>query len=165
MLDPCELLGLARELAERRSARDGELRRSISTSYYALFHATLKAAAERFVGPAEGEAPAYGLLYRGYSHARMKDICLSIERPNLARRYQQILGRRTVSDATREFAESFHRLQALRHVADYNPQVVFRPADALDACDSADRATQALARIDGAELTDILALLLVDSRA
>jgi len=165
VLDPSELLALARDLAGRGSARDGELRRSISTAYYALFHATLKAAAERFVGRAGRASPAYGLLYRGFSHGRMREICIAIERPTLSRRYREILGRDVASEAAREFAENFQRLQALRHAADYDPQAVFRPADAQDVCDSADRAMQALARIDALEATDLLALLLVDSRA
>ncbi|MCJ2093417.1 hypothetical protein MKK67_13100 [Methylobacterium sp. J-072] len=164
MLDPLELLAAARALASGPAPRDAELRRAISTAYYALFHTTLKLAAERFVGAAQSGTAAYALVYRGFAHGRMKEICRAIDRPVLSQRHQALLQRTGVSPAAREFASAFASLQELRHSADYDPQVVFRSSDAVDACDAADLAIQALATINAAELADILALLLVDAR-
>lgn len=165
VLDPLELLGVARTLASGSPPRDAELRRAISTAYYALFHTTSKLAAERFVGTGQGGTSAYALLYRGFSHGRMKEICRAIDRPTLSQRHQALLRRTSVSYEAREFASAFAGLQELRHSADYDPQAVFRSSDAVDACDQADIAIRALATLDAAERTDILALLLVEARA
>jgi hypothetical protein len=94
----------------------------------------------------------------------MKDVCRAIDRPILGQRHQTLLQRTSVSPEARAFASAFVSLQALRHRADYDPQVAFRRSDAVDACDQAESASQALAAIDPAELTDILALLLVEAR-
>ncbi|MEL6059606.1 MULTISPECIES: hypothetical protein [unclassified Methylobacterium] len=72
--------------------------------------------------------------------------------------------RTSVSPGARAFATVFVSLQNLRHKADYDPQVVFERSDAVDACDRAEAAAQALAAIDPVELTDLLALLLVEPR-
>jgi hypothetical protein len=164
VLDPHELLQVARALAAGPSPVDAELRRAISSAYYALFHATLKMATERFVGAPHRTTSAYALIYRGFVHNRMKDVCRAIDRPILGQRHQTLLQRTRVSPEARTFANAFVSLQALRHRADYDPQVAFRRSDAVDACDQAESAAQALAAIDPVELTDILALLLVEAR-
>ena len=165
MLDPFELLDVARALASGSMPGDAALRRAISTAYYAVFHATLKMAAERFVGSANRDTAGYAILYRGFSHSRMKEICSAIDKPVLGRRHQDLLRRTHVSADAREFARAFVDLQELRHGADYDPNAIVRRSDALDACDKAELAIQALGRVGGAEMSDILALLLIDARA
>jgi uncharacterized protein (UPF0332 family) len=52
MPDPAELLAVARQLANSLpQPNDAQLRRAVSTAYYAVFHKILLAAAERFMGP------------------------------------------------------------------------------------------------------------------
>ena len=164
MLDPHELLRVARALAVGPSPIDAELRRAISSAYYALFHATLQLAALRFVGAPHGHTAAYALIYRGFVHGRMKDVCKAIDRPILGQRHQTLLQRTSVSPEARAFATVFVSLQDLRHKADYDPQIVFERSDAVDACDKAEAAAHSLAAIEPLELTDLLALLLVEPR-
>lgn len=164
MLNPHELLQVARALAAGPAPVDAELRRAISSAYYALFHATLELAAVRFVGAPHSHTAAYALIYRGFVHSRMKDVCRAIDRPILGQRHQTLLQRTSVSPEARTFAAAFVSLQGLRHRADYDPQVVLQRADAVEACDQAGSAAQALATIDSMKLTDILALLLVEPR-
>ncbi|MBE7201963.1 MAG: hypothetical protein INR70_29740 [Parafilimonas terrae] len=95
----------------------------------------------------------------------MKDVCRAIDRLSLGQRHQTLLHRSSVSPEARAFASAFMTLQDLRHRADYDPQIVFQRSDAVDACDRAESASQALAAMDPLELTDILALLLVEARA
>ena len=165
MLDPDALLRVARALAAGPSPGDAELRRAISSAYYALFHTTLKRAAVRFVGAPHSHTPAYALIYRGFVHGRMKDVCRAVDRPILGQRHQTLLQRTSVSPEARAFASAFVSLQDLRHRADYDPQIALQRSDAVDACDRAESASQALAAIDPVELTDILSLLLVEARA
>ncbi|MDP4023802.1 hypothetical protein Q8W71_14300 [Methylobacterium sp. NEAU 140] len=164
MLEPADLLGVARTLASGATPSDAAHRRAISTAYYALFHAALRTAAERFIGRDEGETAAYALLYRGFAHGRMRDVCVAIEKPHLAPRYAKLLRRPRVSQEMRTFASAFVDLQQRRHTADYDPQAELGRADAADACDSAELAMTALARAGDGEIADIFALLLVDPR-
>ena len=61
VLDPSELLDVARLLAAANAnpaPPEGQLRRAISTAYYALFHAVLRAGTQRFTGPGHEAEPA-----------------------------------------------------------------------------------------------------------
>jgi hypothetical protein len=65
MPDPSELLAGARLLSDASGAippSDAQLRRAVSTAYYALFHKVVRAAAERFMGPAHENAAGFSLL-------------------------------------------------------------------------------------------------------
>lgn len=86
MLDPAELLAVARLLTAKGAApppNEAQLRRAISTAYYSLFHSALRVAADRFLGVSKRDKPAYGLIYRGFNHGRMKQICREIDKPKL----------------------------------------------------------------------------------
>ena len=68
MPDPAELLGVAKLLSVTGPAppTDAQLRRAASTAYYAVFHAVLRAAADRFMGAGQASAPGDAILYRGF---------------------------------------------------------------------------------------------------
>jgi hypothetical protein len=167
VLDPDDLLGLARSLAgavPSAAAGAAAYRRSVSTAYYALFHAVLRTGADRFFGAAQRDAPGYAVIYRGFAHARMKDVCREIDKPVLREAYQDQLGRRAVGAALREFATVFGKLQDLRSLADYHPQSTIGRLDAERACDAAAYGRAMLAAADPAELCDVLALMLATQR-
>lgn len=85
MLRPSDLVETASLLASARdgSPTDADLRRCVSTADYAVFHAVLKAGADRFFGAVRSDRGGYGLLYRAYDHGRMKRSCDDISRSKL----------------------------------------------------------------------------------
>ena len=144
---------------------EAQLRRAVSTAYYALFHALLGAGATRFMGPGQQARPGYALLYRGYQHGRMRRVCQDLDvaalRPAVARQ----LGRSQVGPAMRRVAAAFVALQDARHASDYDPAARFDVADVTAALTEAEDAIAAFTAIPPEDQADILALMLVDPRA
>lgn len=164
MPDPAELLAVARLLCGTGPATDAQLRRAVSTAYYAVFHKVAEAAAQRFVGAAVGSSGAYALLYRAFEHTHMRQTCDALCGSTLAPRHRAALGRPAVSQDVRDFAGAFAELQVARHQADYDPTAAFAVSDAASLVDAAEVAMQAFDRIAPDEGTDLLALLMVRVR-
>lgn len=112
-------LSVAKRLATTKRPSQSEIRRSISSSYYAVFHALARTCANSLVGRTPSQRPnkAWVEVYRGLNHSVCKKAC---EQAN------------TVAFPTciHEFADAFHQLQEHRHKADYDPDVRFSKADA-----------------------------------
>jgi hypothetical protein len=165
--DPSDLLAVARLLLNPNGPgppSQAQLRRAVSTVYYALFHKVLRTAAERFAGPGQEHGGAYAILYRSFDHSHMKRICEDLRVSTLKDRMKESLRRDAVSLDTRDFAITFLALQDLRHSADYDPTVRFLPADVASLIDAADVAIGAFDRITPDEQADVLALLMVRTR-
>jgi hypothetical protein len=62
--------------------RQVDLRRAISSAYYAVFHAVLAAAADEFVGWAQRAETAYGLVYRRIDHGALRELCAELNKPS-----------------------------------------------------------------------------------
>ncbi len=167
MLLPSDLLDVARLLAAEGSTAppDAQLRRSVSTAYYALFHAVLKAGADCFSVPNGSNGSGYAIIYRSYDHGRMKRVCDEIAKPALSLSMRRTLRRPAVYHRLRAFATAFVSLQQSRHVADYDPHVVLQIDDATEAIDEAERAIDDLIGSPPDEVFDILALLLAGGRS
>lgn len=150
-----DLITTSRLLAHvhQRRPRQADLRRSISTSYYALFHGLAELAALRLVGGGSSapRSVAWVGVYRGLNHLRAKKAC---SRPEL-QHCSEDLGR---------FLSSFPRLQELRHQADYDPVVRFKQGEALSAVDDAERALAGLQAAPRDEQLDFITLALGMSR-
>ena len=167
MSDPLELLALARQLSEEPAEpppTDAQLRRAVSTAYYAVFHKVLRAAAERFIGADQQHTAGFTLLYRAFDHRHMKTTCEALQATTLKDKFRRHLGRLSVSTATREFATSSPVLQDKRHQADYDPSVEFQPPDVRFVIDVATATIEAFDVIDPVEKADVLALLMVGAR-
>ncbi len=167
MSNPSDLLLVARMLSTTTGTApptDAQLRRAISTAYYALFHKILRSAAERFAGSDQDNTPAFSLLYRAFDHRRMKAICESLQAPTLSKPYQNHLRRTTVSSHMRDFAVAFTDLRAARVRADYEPSGQFLSSDASSLIDSAQVAIEAFDQIPPSERADVLALMMVGAR-
>ena len=95
-------------------ARQVDLRRSISTSYYALFHGL-------------AEPAAWSRVYRDLNHLTVKKAC---SRPEL----------QVCSQELARFLMAFPTGQEVRHQADYDPIVCFKQGEALRAAADAERA-------------------------
>lgn len=166
MPDAADLLAVARLLLSAGSAAPSEaqLRRAVSTGYYAVFHKVLRAGAERFMGADTQMTAGYNLLYRGFSHARMKSVCVSLNVPMLSKLLREQLGRAAVSQDMRDFGSIFAILQDARHLADYDPSATFSLSNSTDLVSLAETAMTAFDHIEPDERVDILALMLVSAK-
>jgi hypothetical protein len=68
--------------------RQVDIRRAISAAYYATFHATITAAADLFIGVTNRDTSRYGLVYRGVSHAWLRDLCKEVQKQNLPNKFR-----------------------------------------------------------------------------
>jgi hypothetical protein len=59
--------------------RQVNLRRSVSTAYYGVFHTLLSAAADTFVGVSRRSTNAHELAYRSIDHGPLRDTCKRIQ--------------------------------------------------------------------------------------
>jgi hypothetical protein len=137
-----ELLEAARRLLVRHAGQRGKLpgariRRSISTSYYALFHFLLEEVGMRVVGADNDLRKRRRLLARTISHKGMKTTLDKIRGTRADTSLEDFL--RPVGSATgpvtpplfvQDLAKAFADAQAKRHDADYDMNKVLSERDA-----------------------------------
>ena len=124
----------ARKLANAspKKPRQADLRRAISTAYYALFHAMAKDAADMLVGVGlDRPDKAWAHTYRALQHGDAKTACQAVRNLNFP-------------NNIRSCADAFVALQQRRHDADYDPDYRVLRADALDAIQQAEDAIRDL---------------------
>jgi len=114
-----DLLTLARELVDRNPAApvEADLRRGISTAYYALFHLLVHESATRIVAIPDLRAR----VERSFDHRVMKVVCLEYAnlKPDAAGRLFSP-GGQAVPQQIQDIASEFVLLQQARHQADYD---------------------------------------------
>ncbi|WP_299372001.1 hypothetical protein [uncultured Tateyamaria sp.] len=112
-------LAVAKRLATTKRPAQADIRRSISSSYYAVFHALARTCANALVGRTPSQRPnkAWVEVYRGLNHGICKKAC---EQANSV----------DFPLCIKEFADAFQQLQEHRHKADYDPNIRFYKADA-----------------------------------
>ena len=114
------LLDIARDLASRAGKpRQADLKRSVSTAYYAMFHALAWESADQITGrnrPAGDRA--WPQVYRSIDHRQAKTACHDARREGFPA-------------GIVEFSDIFEAMQAKRHSADYDPYAKFSRADVL----------------------------------
>lgn len=116
-----------------RRPRQADLKRAISTAYYALFHAIAGDAADLLVGRSSEHRSdeAWRQTYRALQHGFAKNACERVRTMDFP-------------PEIRGCADAFVTLQEARHLADYDPvHRVARP-DALAAISLAERAIAGL---------------------
>lgn len=123
-----ELLALAKELVDRNlgAAVGGDLRRAVSTAYYALFHLLVDEATTRIVAVVGLRAR----VARSFDHAVMKKVCQEYAKlvPNAAG--QVVFDGQAVPVGIQNIAREFLALQEARHRADYNMVAIITQAQA-----------------------------------
>jgi len=110
LFDAAEVL-----IADHGRPRQANLKRAISTIYYALFHFLADSNADLIVGGSRSNRSrrAWVQTYRALQHGAARSRC---ERQRVMRRFPQEI---------QDFADVFCSLQIERHQADYNPEKRF----------------------------------------
>lgn len=119
-MNPRDLLEIADNLAsgarpnQQGRPKQAELRRAISTTYYAMFHTLAKHSADLLVGSTKKSRSdeAWRQIYRSLDHGEVRQR-------HSQRQYKQILKR--FPQEIQDFASQFVKMQRLRHTADYDP--------------------------------------------
>jgi uncharacterized protein (UPF0332 family) len=114
-----------------------DIRRAISAAYYSVFHATLAAAADQYVGAVHRGTGRYALAYRSIDHQKVRDVCAKVKLPSIPRELSAYSPPDGFDSDTRDFASVLHELQQKRHDADYNPSIRVRTSDARLAISAA----------------------------
>ena len=94
----------------RGRPRGSNLRRAVSTAYYALFHCLAANCADTLVGGRSSNRsnPAWRQTYRALEHGVARERCARKEIDRFP-------------DGIQDFAAAFIKAQAIRHTADYDP--------------------------------------------
>ena len=131
-MNPESFIKTARELIPtgQGKPRSTNLRRAVSTAYYAMFHCLAGSCADTLIGGlhAGRGSGAWILTYRALNHRSAKARCQNEQ--NL----------RQFSEPIREFAETFARMQEQRHHADYAPDAGFRKSEVIQRINEAENA-------------------------
>ncbi len=130
-INPTELLTLARNLVDRNPGAqiEGELRRAISTAYYAVFHLLITAAMSNIVK----DVAFRPRLGRAFPHGLMKNFCEEYFRKNPDK----------ATDELRLIADAFRELHAAREEAEYDGAVTVEHAYAASKVKQAEAAFNA----------------------
>ncbi|RYC31470.1 hypothetical protein D3273_13920 [Lichenibacterium minor] len=167
ILDPDHLLEQADRLVApppKGPPRQVDLRRGISSAYYALFHLTLTALSDEIVGALHQNTPRYALVHRGVDHRTIKDLCLTLSKSSPPTRYAPyappgFFGRHFLA-----YASGFVTLQEERHRADYDVSARYRTLNAKSAIAQSRSALVAFRTMSPAEKKMFLTLLLCPPR-
>lgn len=156
---PEDLLDLARRTADpgRPGApRQADLRRAISTTYYALFHKIVEEATRRFVGRApDRQALRQSVFGRAFDHAEMRDCAKSFGARNPANAFKEALGDVVLGAALVHVADCFVELQEERHKADYHSGIRFTRPQAIGLVEQTEEAFRCLDSIRGTLEADV----------
>ena len=134
---------------ERKKPIQASLRRSVSASYYALFH-FLVDEATRLMLTSNVRAPLRDSLARAFYHSAMKQTAAAFVRhrripPKLA----YGIGHPQVQQPLIDVASAFVEIQEARHNADYNRFIRFTRREVIDIADMAGQAFQDWRQVRG----------------
>jgi hypothetical protein len=144
--------------------RQADIRRAISTAYYGVFHATVTAAADQFVGVTKSSTSQYGLVYRSVDHGALRTLCEEVKKPALAAKYAPHGPLSGFGPDIAAFASAVLELQQKRHAADYAPLIRVLTSDAIVAVRMARAALTRFNNASPARREAFLSLLLFPPR-
>src|SRR5205085_11520225 len=111
--------------------RQVDIRRAISAAYYGIFHATVAAAADQFVGVTKRSTSQYGLVYRSVDHSWLRTLCEEVQKPTLRAKYAPHAPPNGFGPNIIAFAAAVLELQQKRYAADYDPMIRVKASDAV----------------------------------
>lgn len=141
-MSPRDLLETARRTLGDDPGAPGQsdLRRAVSTIYYALFHCLARNCADTLVGKTRRHRrePAWRQAYRALEHGYVRSQCSRSDIRKFTQEIQYFIG-------------SFTDMQRKRHQADYDPAGRWSKSDVLDDLDNA---ADAIEEFEAAPLKD-----------
>ncbi len=149
-----DLLEIAKMLVKADSGKpkQANLKRAISTAYYALFHALARDAADILLGIGQNRADkAWRHVYRSLEHGNAKNACLGIRKYNFP-------------SSIIKCADSFVSLQKSRHSADYDPYYTVTRTDVISFIEQSKDAIESLKRASRKDRSALAVLLLLKNR-
>ncbi len=133
-----DLLSQAEALAQidAKKPKQANLRRAVSSAYYAVFHYLVYEACAVQIGTQHGQASYRHVLGRAFAHTVMKQACTSFGGGTLKDAVAKGLprnaaGNYVIPTAIQDIAKTFVELQEKRHLADYDRTERFRRSDVL----------------------------------
>jgi hypothetical protein len=118
---------IARREGQRGKISDARIRRSISTSYYALYHFLIEEAATRLIGTHSTLLRRRRLLVRSFTHAGVKAALDKFSRAVVDQSVAEFVRPAGLASANvpspqyaQDMAKAFSDAQAKRHDADYD---------------------------------------------
>jgi hypothetical protein len=165
--NPDHLLEQADRLVTRhggRAPRQADLRRAISSAYYALFHAILTEAADDFAGKTQRHTPRYSLVYRSIDHRSLRSLCEEVRKVTLPAKYTSYLPKGGFGSDLKAVATAIVDLQEKRHAAEYDPRFRGRTSDAILAVATARTALALFRRLSRAQRRAFISLLVFSPR-
>jgi ATP phosphoribosyltransferase regulatory subunit HisZ len=139
--------------------RQVDVRRAISSAYYAVFHALLTAAADEFVGKTKHASPEYALLYRSINHGWLRSLCDGLKGAQPTKRFASYAPAGGFGPNIQALSLAVIDLQEKRHAADYDPSIRVKTADALLTIRTGRSALARFNRASSARRKRFLALL------
>ena len=167
VVNPDHLLDQADRLAAapaRGAPRQADLRRAISSAYYAVFHAVVTDAADDFVGRTKRHTARYALVYRSIDHRSLRRICEVVMKPNLPDKYDKYEPRGGFGADIEALANAMTELQDKRHTADYDPIYRAGRTDAVLAIATGRTALDRLRRANKTRRKAFLSLVVFSPR-
>ena len=111
------------------------LRRAVSSAYYAVFHYLVHEACCVQIGTQHAQAPYRHALGRAFAHSIMKEACTSFGGGTLKdaviKGLRDTSGNYPILKQIQDIASTFAELQEKRHLADYNRSERFKRSDVL----------------------------------
>ncbi len=139
--------------------RQVDVRRAMSSAYYAVFHALLTAAADEFVGKTKHATPEYALVYRSINHGWLRQVCDGLKGSQPQKRFAQYAPTGGFGENLQALSLAVIDLQEKRHSADYDPAIRVKTADALLAIRTGRTALSRFNRVSALRRRRFLALL------
>lgn len=122
-MQPSDFLASASLLTKVTKGKPSQvnLRRAVSSTYYALFHALARNCADMLIGgPGSSKSKhAWIEVYRSLGHGSAKSAC----------EHREVIVKFPIEIA--DFASRFIEMQRKRHMADYDPSAKFYKSDVI----------------------------------
>ena len=160
-MDPDDLIRIGRRLASgavggrQGRPRQAELRRAVSATYYAMFHALALSCANLLAGStlANRSQPAWRQVYRALEHNHAKNQCNS---PSTMSRFPSEI---------RNFGQLFILMQIQRHSADYDPDARFSRFEVTRLIEETERTIAGFKRVPRVDQRAFAIYVLLRSRS
>ena len=155
---PLDFIETARDLAgasrQGHQPRETNLRRAVSTTYYAMFHCLACCCADTIAGdsPANRDPSAWNQAYRALEHRTARNRC---EDKSQIKKFPHEI---------REFAAQFVDLQIKRHRADYDPNANFSKNEVIQDIHAAENVIQRFTKASPKDRRAFVAYVLLPIR-